>query len=81
MQVRASGGTSKIADTDLPRIHSQATLSVMTQSRRWMFGRIFGLDGRESYRELRLSRYADLTGQAGGAAPYGREYPRRKDRF
>src|SRR5216683_7671156 len=25
-----------------------------TQSRRWMFGRIFGLDGRESYRELRL---------------------------
>jgi len=26
----------------------------MTQSRRWMFGRILGLDGRESYRELRL---------------------------
>jgi hypothetical protein len=26
----------------------------MTQSRRWMFGRIFGLDGCESYRELRL---------------------------
>ena len=25
-----------------------------TQSRRWVFGRIFGLDGRESYRELRL---------------------------
>src|SRR6185503_4718094 len=25
-----------------------------TQSRRWMFGRIFGLDGRERYRELRL---------------------------
>jgi hypothetical protein len=25
-----------------------------TQSRRWMFGRIFGSDGRESYRELRL---------------------------
>ena len=24
-----------------------------TQSRRWVFGRIFGLDGRESYRELR----------------------------
>jgi hypothetical protein len=23
-------------------------------SRRWMFGRIFGLDGHESYRELRL---------------------------
>jgi hypothetical protein len=23
-------------------------------SGRWMFGRIFGLDGRESYRELRL---------------------------
>jgi hypothetical protein len=27
--------------------------SSWTQSRRWMFGRIFGLDGRESYRELR----------------------------
>jgi hypothetical protein len=26
----------------------------MTHSGRWMFGRIFGLDGRESYRELRL---------------------------
>jgi hypothetical protein len=26
---------------------------VSTQSRRWMFGRIFGLYGRESYRELR----------------------------
>ena len=25
-----------------------------TQSRHWMFGRIFGLDGRESYRELLL---------------------------
>jgi hypothetical protein len=23
-------------------------------SRRWMFGRVFGLEGRESYRELRL---------------------------
>jgi hypothetical protein len=35
----------------------------MTQSRRWMFGRILGLglDGRESYRELRWSRYAALT--------------------
>ena len=28
--------------------------SKMTKSRRSMFGRIFGLDGRESYRELRL---------------------------
>src|SRR5437660_8833785 len=26
----------------------------LTHSGRWMFGRIFGLDGRESYRELRL---------------------------
>jgi len=26
-----------------------------------MFGRIFGLDGRESYRELRLECYAALT--------------------
>ena len=24
------------------------------RAERWMFGRIFGLDGRESYRELRL---------------------------
>jgi hypothetical protein len=35
--------------------------SKMTRSRCWMFGRIFGLDGRESYRELRLERYAALT--------------------
>jgi hypothetical protein len=28
--------------------------SFWTQSRRWMLGRILGLDGRESYRELRL---------------------------
>jgi hypothetical protein len=27
--------------------------SPLTQSRRWMFGRIFGLDCRKSYRELR----------------------------
>jgi len=26
-----------------------------------MFGRIFGLDGREGYRKLRWSRYAALT--------------------
>jgi hypothetical protein len=34
--------------------HTAAPCLVLTQSRRWMFGRIFGLDGRESYRELRL---------------------------
>jgi len=27
---------------------------LVTHSGRWMFGCIFGLDGRESYRELRL---------------------------
>jgi hypothetical protein len=29
--------------------------------KRGLFGRIFGLDGRESYRELRCSRYTALT--------------------
>ena len=32
-----------------------------THSGRWMFGRIFGLDGRESYRELRLEPLCCLT--------------------
>jgi hypothetical protein len=32
-----------------------------SRAERWMFGRIFGLDGRESYRELRLERYAAVT--------------------
>jgi len=31
-----------------------AVRAALTHSGRWMFGRIFGLDGRESYRELRL---------------------------
>ena len=28
----------------------------VTPGRHWMFGRIFGLDGQDSYRELRLER-------------------------
>ena len=35
-----------------------------THSGSWMFGRIFGLDGRESYRKLRLFRYVALTVKA-----------------
>ena len=31
-------------------------LRILTQSRRWMFGRVLGLDGCESHRELRLER-------------------------
>jgi hypothetical protein len=33
----------------------------LTQSRRWMFGRIYGFDGQESYRELRLELLYCLT--------------------
>src|SRR6266702_3026768 len=53
----------------------------LTQSRRWMFGRIFGLDGRESYRELRVEPLCCPHRLSRGTAPHEREYPRRKDRF
>ncbi len=53
----------------------------MTLSGRWMFGRIFGLDGRESYRELRLELLCCPHRLSRGTAPHEREYPRRKDRF
>jgi hypothetical protein len=46
-----------------------------------MFGRIFGLDGRESYRELRLKPLHCPHRLGRGTAPHEREYPRRKDRF
>jgi hypothetical protein len=52
-----------------------------TQSRRWMFGRIFGLDGREGYRKLRLEPLCCPHRLSRGTAPHEREYPRRKDRF
>jgi hypothetical protein len=52
-----------------------------TQSRHWMFGRIFGLDGRESYRELRLEPLCCPHRLSRGTAPHERDYPRRKDRF
>src|SRR6266481_224660 len=55
--------------------------SVWTQSRRWMFGRILGLDGRESYRELRLEPLCCPHRLSRGTAPHEREYPRRKDHF
>jgi hypothetical protein len=42
--------------------------------------RIFGLDGRESYRKMGLEPLCCLTVQA-EAAPHERGYPRRKDRF
>jgi hypothetical protein len=50
-------------------------------SRRWMFVRIFGLDGRESYRELRLEPLCCPHRISRGTAPHERQYPRRKDRF
>jgi hypothetical protein len=44
--------------------HCKPALSrqLMTRSRRWMFDRIFGLDGRESYRELRREPHTLLLG-------------------
>src|SRR6478609_11816192 len=54
---------------------------LVTLSRRWMFGRIFGLDGRESYRELRLELLCCPHRLSRGTAPHEREYPRRKGRF
>ena len=60
---------------------SRRAFPIMTQSRRWMFGRIFGLDGRESYRELRLEPLCCPHRLSRGSAPHEREYPRRKDRF
>jgi hypothetical protein len=53
----------------------------LTRSRRWIVGRIFGLDGRESYRELRLELLCCPHCLSRGTAPHEREYPRRKDRF
>src|SRR5260370_34359731 len=55
--------------------------SFWTQSRRWMFGRICGLDGRESYRELRLKPLCCPHRLSRGTAPHERAYPPRKDRF
>jgi hypothetical protein len=34
---------------------------LIAYGKRGLFGRVFGLDGRESYRELRRSRYTALT--------------------
>jgi hypothetical protein len=42
--------------------------------------RIFGLEGPESYRELRLEPLC-CPRLSRGTAPREREYPRRKDRF
>jgi hypothetical protein len=44
------GGLGAAADNDQAISFSEQ----WRQDRCWMFGRIFGLDGRESYRELRL---------------------------
>jgi hypothetical protein len=41
----------------------------------------FGLDGRESYRELRLELLCCPHRLSRGTAPHEREYPRRTDRF
>ena len=68
LPLRQSGGTP-------------ITLNTHYISRRWMFGRIFGLDGRESYRELRLEPLCCPHRLSRGTAPHEREYPRRKDRF
>jgi hypothetical protein len=58
-----------------------STRSRMTLTRRWTFCRIFGLDGRESYRELRLKPLCCPHRLSRGIAPHEREYPRRNDRF
>ena len=68
LPLRQSGGTP-------------ITLNTHYISKRWMFGRIFGLDGRESYRELRLEPLCCPHRLSRGTAPHEREYPRRKDRF
>jgi hypothetical protein len=52
-----------------------------THNGRWMFGRIFGLDGRESYRKLRLEPLCCPHRLSRGTAPHEREYPPRRDRF
>jgi hypothetical protein len=48
---------------------------------RWRFGRILSLNGRESYRELRLEPLCCPHRLRRGTAPHEREYARRKDRF
>src|SRR6266568_7754648 len=60
---------------------SALEMTRLTLSGRWMFGRIFGLDGRESYRELRLELLCCPHRLSRGTAPHEREYPRRKGRF
>jgi hypothetical protein len=57
------------------------TTTRMTQSRRWMFGRVFGLGGRESCRELRLEPLCCPHRPKPRNFSHEREYPRRKDRF
>ena len=49
------GGVGGVASRDVPLSRS------LTHSGRWMFGLIFGLDGQESYRELRLELVYCLT--------------------
>jgi hypothetical protein len=46
---------------DLPVGQIKQPISKIANSGRWMFGRIFGLDGSESYRELRLELLCCLT--------------------
>jgi hypothetical protein len=65
----------------LPRIGATGARPDHPISRRWMFGRIFGLDGREGYRKLRLEPLCCPHRLSRGTAPHEREYPRRKDRF
>jgi hypothetical protein len=54
------------------------TAGLMT---RLFMDRIFGLDGRESYRELRLEPLSCPQRLSRGTAPHEPGYPRRKDRF
>jgi hypothetical protein len=56
-------------------------VQVLTQKRHWMFGRIFGLDGLNSYREPRLEPLCCPHCLGQGTAAHEQEYPRRKDRF
>src|ERR1700733_3593655 len=76
-----AGGQQRLALTIRPAIGGMSGIAagVDAQSSRWMFGRIFGLDGRESYRELRLEPLCCPHRLSRETAPHGREYHRRND--
>jgi hypothetical protein len=84
LRVISRGRSSRVAfgekRTSIGR-QDRPVRSRMTQSARWMFGRIFGLDGRERYRKVRLEPLCCPHRLSRGTAPHERQYPRRKARF